>query len=296
MLLYSHVPGERGMPCWCCCRCRAQRTGEERRHEPARDCQERQKLNEHGVSTPHVSAQGTRKWQRRGKNVKTFLRTLDEKQHTYPTYLQYAFPWPLMTSRSNEFFWDTCSGSFHPSTRNSPSSSESSASIHKYVVGISLVSLSPDAAGVGGRGGSNGQSPADCFIGDSDWFFGQKKRKKKTENRREERESDTHRDAVGRMASLIGKAVRGKRSGDGREGRSARLERAASIPGRSTGAGWQAKAWSTTSFEKLKGTKDLNNCSSSTSPETDPGASSVFPFFTGTAVREMYVWMLGWMD
>lgn len=74
-----------------------------------------------------------------------------------------------------------------------------------------------------------------------------------------------------------------KRSGDGREGgRAARLARAASIPGRSKGAGMQAKAWSTTSFEKLKSTKDVNACSSSTSPETDPGASSVFPFFTGT--------------
>lgn len=87
--------------------------------------------------------------------------------------------------------------------------------------------------------------------------------------------------AVRTMASLITKSARGKRSGDGREGRSARLERAASIPGRSTGEGKQAKAWSTTSFEKLKSTKDINNCSSSTSPETDPGASSVFPFFTG---------------
>lgn len=88
------------------------------------------------------------------------------------------------------------------------------------------------------------------------------------------------------MASFKAKSVaRGKRSGDGREGRSARLERAASIPGRATGEGMQAKAWSNTSFEKLKGTKDVNNCSSSTSPETNPGASSVFPFFTGVYGR-----------
>lgn len=85
------------------------------------------------------------------------------------------------------------------------------------------------------------------------------------------------------MSSLRAKSARGKRSGDGRDGRSAaRLEKADSIPGRSTGEGMQAKAWSSTSFEKLKSNKDGNNCSSSTSPETDPGASNVFPFFTGT--------------
>eukprot|EP00903_Cladosiphon_okamuranus_P014240 g13229.t1 len=85
------------------------------------------------------------------------------------------------------------------------------------------------------------------------------------------------------MASFREKAVRGKRSGDGREARlAARSEKpdSNSIPGRSRGEGMQAKAWSSTSFEKLKSTKDVNNCSSSTSPETDPGASSVFPFFT----------------
>ncbi|CAM9145348.1 unnamed protein product [Hapterophycus canaliculatus] len=83
------------------------------------------------------------------------------------------------------------------------------------------------------------------------------------------------------LASLRVKSARGKRSGDGREGR-CRLEKSASMPpGRSTGEGMQAKAWRTTSFEKVEGRKrDLNNCSSSTSPETDPGASSVFPFFT----------------
>lgn len=86
------------------------------------------------------------------------------------------------------------------------------------------------------------------------------------------------------MASFRAKSARGKRSGDGREagGRRSRLERAASIPpGRSTGEGMQAVAWSATSFEKLNKAKDANNDSSSTSPETDPGTSSVFPFFTG---------------
>lgn len=159
------------------------------------------------------------------KNVFADSRRKDSLP-TYPTYLQYAFPWPLMTSRSNEFFWDTCSGSFHPSTRNSPSSSESSASIHKYVVGISLVSLSPDAAGVGDRGGSNGQSPADCFFADSDWFFGQKNGKKKRKTaEREERESDTHRererarkrrrgqDGVAHRKGGAGKAERGRERG-----------------------------------------------------------------------------------
>ncbi|CAM9806300.1 unnamed protein product [Scytosiphon promiscuus] len=83
------------------------------------------------------------------------------------------------------------------------------------------------------------------------------------------------------LASLRVKSARGKRSGDGREGR-CRLEKSASMPpGRPRGEGMQAKAWRTTSFEKVEGSKrDLNACSSSTSPETDPGASSVFPFFT----------------
>ncbi|CAN0471160.1 unnamed protein product, partial [Ectocarpus sp. 12 AP-2014] len=83
------------------------------------------------------------------------------------------------------------------------------------------------------------------------------------------------------MASLRGgTTARGKRSGDGRE-RRLRHERAASIPlGRPKGEGMQASAWRTMSFEKLQNTsKCVNNCSSSTSPETDPGASSVFPSF-----------------
>ncbi|CAM9822041.1 unnamed protein product [Ectocarpus fasciculatus] len=87
------------------------------------------------------------------------------------------------------------------------------------------------------------------------------------------------------MASLRGgTAVRGKRSGDGREGR-LRHERAASMPlGRPKGEGMQASAWRTMSFEKLQNTgngkgANNNNCSSSTSPETDPGGSSVFPSF-----------------
>ncbi|CAN0406607.1 unnamed protein product, partial [Ectocarpus sp. 12 AP-2014] len=83
------------------------------------------------------------------------------------------------------------------------------------------------------------------------------------------------------MASLRGGTTsRGKRSGDGRE-RRLRHERAASMPlGRPTGEGMQASAWRTMSFEKLQNTsKCVNNCSSSTTPETDPGASSVFPSF-----------------
>ncbi|CAM9895073.1 unnamed protein product, partial [Ectocarpus sp. 8 AP-2014] len=83
------------------------------------------------------------------------------------------------------------------------------------------------------------------------------------------------------MASLRGgTTARGKRSGDGRE-RRLRHERAASLPlGRPKGEGMQASAWRTMSFEKLQNTsKCVNNCSSSTSPETDPGASSVFPSF-----------------
>lgn len=89
------------------------------------------------------------------------------------------------------------------------------------------------------------------------------------------------------MASIRGgTAVRSKRSGDGREGR-LRHERAASMPlGRPKGEGMQASAWRTMSFEKLQNTgngkgANNNNCSSSTSPETDPGGSSVFPSFAG---------------
>lgn len=86
------------------------------------------------------------------------------------------------------------------------------------------------------------------------------------------------------MASFRAKSARGMRSGDGREGRLG-LEKASSIPpGRSKGEGIQAMAWRTTSFEKLDSgakDKDTSNCSSSTSPETDPGTSNVFPLFAG---------------
>lgn len=52
--------------------------------------------------------------------------------------------------------------------------------------------------------------------------------------------------------------------------------------GRPKGEGMQASAWRTMSFEKLQNTgKSVNNCSSSTSPETDPGGSNVFPSFAG---------------
>jgi len=86
------------------------------------------------------------------------------------------------------------------------------------------------------------------------------------------------------MASFRAKSARGMRSGDGREGRLG-LEKATSVPpGRSKGEGTQAMAWQTMSFEKLDSSakdKDTSNCSSSTSPETDPGASNVFPLFAG---------------
>lgn len=188
-------------------------------------------------------------------------------------------PWPPCV-----FCLHTCNR--EASTRNSQFA-ESSSAIRTLLRWRSLVPLSPDA-GVGGNG-INFHFPT--FTADSDWFSAAFEKRTSAHafgcacaEGRDRRTPKGHTEgkAVRTMTSLITKSARGKRSGDGREGRSARLERAASIPGRSTGEGKQAKAWSTTSFEKLKSSKDINNCSSSTSPETDPGASSVFPFFTGT--------------
>lgn len=73
------------------------------------------------------------------------------------------------------------------------------------------------------------------------------------------------------------------RSGDGREGRlAATATSSAGRPGRSKGEGGQAIAWQTMNFEKLE-SSGKDNCSSSTSPETDPdpGTANVFPFFRG---------------
>lgn len=100
------------------------------------------------------------------------------------------------------------------------------------------------------------------------------------------------------MASLRAKAGGGKRSGDGRECRllprqdpstlkdgqrttpSKTKATTTKVPSR-TGHGAQAAAWnSSLHFEKSPQTTITS--SSSTSPETDPGTSDVFPFFKGT--------------
>lgn len=90
------------------------------------------------------------------------------------------------------------------------------------------------------------------------------------------------------MASLRGKPGAVKRSGDGRECKLLRQEsfqrRQKDAPikaGRSRGEGAQAMAWNTLSFDK---SPQGNTTSVSTSPETDPGTSDVFPFFKGTVV------------
>lgn len=108
------------------------------------------------------------------------------------------------------------------------------------------------------------------------------------------------------MSSLRMKAAgAGKRSGDGRECKLLKQEsfqrraKDAPIPaGRSRGEGAQAMAWNSLSFDK---SPHGNTTSVSTSPETDPGTSDVFPFFKGALSlhgtprsARLMAYLIGW--
>lgn len=56
-------------------------------------------------------------------------------------------------------------------------------------------------------------------------------------------------------------------------------------PGRKVGDGAQALAWGGVTFQKLP----PPSASASTSPETDPGDSDLFPFFKDGEMEEIFV-------
>ena len=94
------------------------------------------------------------------------------------------------------------------------------------------------------------------------------------------------------MASLRAKTGGGKRSGNGREckllrrqssfGQDNHSENRTKVPARA-GHGAQAAAWNS-SLNFVKSPKATNSSSNSTSPETDPGTSDLFPFFKGNVI------------
>lgn len=103
------------------------------------------------------------------------------------------------------------------------------------------------------------------------------------------------------MASLRAKSGGGRRSGNGRERRFVRQEGGSqdtkhhnNYSSNNTvgkrGHFAQAAAWQNTSvrFEKPS-TQGPAVPSTSTSPETDPGTSDMFPFFKGECLRRMFV-------
>lgn len=94
------------------------------------------------------------------------------------------------------------------------------------------------------------------------------------------------------MASLRAKTGGVKRSGNGRECKllprqnslvqDNNSENRTKVPARA-GHGAQAAAWNS-SLNFVKSPKATNSSSNSTSPETDPGTSDLFPFFKGNVI------------